>query len=196
MIVSRDSDFESVEKSGAYKGLYFILGGSVPVLDKNKAMEQEALDNQNYVNTHAGYDPISIYKKAFSIMPRDVKTEVKKYAEELEKGNNDTIKNDPAPGVDKNFEVKIAALLFKNSVQALKKELHYLGNSKWELLVTCGARHLKLGPLTSTQVSLLNRACSVAARDSRQQIKIAVGGKEVPLEISAYMNNKPGMRIA
>ncbi len=34
MIVARDSDFESVEKSGAYKGLYFILGGSVPVLDK------------------------------------------------------------------------------------------------------------------------------------------------------------------
>ncbi|MEK7501514.1 MAG: toprim domain-containing protein [Patescibacteria group bacterium] len=34
MIVARDSDFESIEKSGAYKGLYFILGGSVPVLDK------------------------------------------------------------------------------------------------------------------------------------------------------------------
>jgi recombination protein RecR len=34
MIVARDSDFESVEKSSAYKGLYFILGGTVPVLDK------------------------------------------------------------------------------------------------------------------------------------------------------------------
>lgn len=34
MIVARDSDFETVEKSGAYKGLYFILGGTVPVLDK------------------------------------------------------------------------------------------------------------------------------------------------------------------
>ena len=34
MVVARDSDFESVEKSGAYKGLYFILGGTVPVLDK------------------------------------------------------------------------------------------------------------------------------------------------------------------
>lgn len=34
MIVARDSDFESVEKSGAYKGLYFILGGTVPILDK------------------------------------------------------------------------------------------------------------------------------------------------------------------
>ena len=34
MIVARDSDFETVEKSGAYKGYYFILGGTVPILDK------------------------------------------------------------------------------------------------------------------------------------------------------------------
>ncbi len=34
MIVARDSDFETVEKSGAYKGLYFVLGGTVPILDK------------------------------------------------------------------------------------------------------------------------------------------------------------------
>ncbi len=32
MIVSRDIDLESIEKSGAYKGLYFVLGGSVPIL--------------------------------------------------------------------------------------------------------------------------------------------------------------------
>ena len=33
MVVARDSDFETIEKSGAYKGLYFILGGTVPLLD-------------------------------------------------------------------------------------------------------------------------------------------------------------------
>lgn len=33
MIVARDSDFETIEKSGAYRGLYFILGGTIPVLD-------------------------------------------------------------------------------------------------------------------------------------------------------------------
>ena len=32
MIVSRDIDLESIEKSGAYRGLYFVLGGSVPIL--------------------------------------------------------------------------------------------------------------------------------------------------------------------
>jgi recombination protein RecR len=35
MIVAHDSDLESIEKSGAYKGLYFVLGGTVPILDKD-----------------------------------------------------------------------------------------------------------------------------------------------------------------
>ncbi len=33
MVVARDSDFETIEKSSAYRGLYFILGGTVPILD-------------------------------------------------------------------------------------------------------------------------------------------------------------------
>lgn len=35
MVVARDSDLETVEKSGVYRGLYFVLGGTVPVLDKD-----------------------------------------------------------------------------------------------------------------------------------------------------------------
>lgn len=35
MIVSRDIDLETVEKSGSYNGMYFVLGGSVPILEKN-----------------------------------------------------------------------------------------------------------------------------------------------------------------
>ncbi len=34
MLVQRDIDLESVEKSGNFKGIYFVLGGSVPILDK------------------------------------------------------------------------------------------------------------------------------------------------------------------
>ncbi len=34
MIVPRDIDFEAVERSGGYKGRYFILGGVVPILEK------------------------------------------------------------------------------------------------------------------------------------------------------------------
>jgi recombination protein RecR len=34
MIVPRDADFEAVEKSGSYRGYYFVLGGVVPILEK------------------------------------------------------------------------------------------------------------------------------------------------------------------
>ena len=34
MIVARDVDFESIEKSRVYNGLYFILGGTIPILEK------------------------------------------------------------------------------------------------------------------------------------------------------------------
>ncbi len=34
MIVPRDVDLEAVEKSGSYNGHYFVLGGVVPILDK------------------------------------------------------------------------------------------------------------------------------------------------------------------
>jgi recombination protein RecR len=35
MIISRDVDLETVEKSRVYNGHYFVLGGNVPILDKN-----------------------------------------------------------------------------------------------------------------------------------------------------------------
>jgi recombination protein RecR len=37
LIVSRDVDFENIEKSRTYSGTYFILGGSVPILEKDPA---------------------------------------------------------------------------------------------------------------------------------------------------------------
>ncbi len=37
MIVPRDADLEAVEKSGSYKGFYFVLGGSLPILEKEPA---------------------------------------------------------------------------------------------------------------------------------------------------------------
>lgn len=35
LVVSRDVDFENIEKSHSYTGKYFILGGSVPILEKD-----------------------------------------------------------------------------------------------------------------------------------------------------------------
>lgn len=33
MILSKESDLENVEKSGAYKGLYFVIGGMIPLME-------------------------------------------------------------------------------------------------------------------------------------------------------------------
>ena len=34
MIVARDIDVENVERSGSFHGLYFIIGGTIPILEK------------------------------------------------------------------------------------------------------------------------------------------------------------------
>lgn len=34
MVVAHDVDVESVERSGGYKGYYFVLGGMIPILDE------------------------------------------------------------------------------------------------------------------------------------------------------------------
>jgi len=34
MIVEKDADLEAIEKSGSYTGYYFILGGTIPILDQ------------------------------------------------------------------------------------------------------------------------------------------------------------------
>ena len=35
MVVEKDADLEAVEHSGTYRGCYFILGGILPILEKN-----------------------------------------------------------------------------------------------------------------------------------------------------------------
>jgi recombination protein RecR len=35
MLVSNDVDFENIEKTKLYNGYYFILGGTIPILEKN-----------------------------------------------------------------------------------------------------------------------------------------------------------------
>lgn len=45
MIVSHDVDFENIERTKFYNGYYFILGGTVPILEKNpeKRIRQKEL---------------------------------------------------------------------------------------------------------------------------------------------------------
>lgn len=37
MVVEKDADLENVERSGTYSGRYFVLGGTIPVLEKDPA---------------------------------------------------------------------------------------------------------------------------------------------------------------
>ena len=42
MIVEKDVDLENIKKTNTYDGLYFILGGSLPILEKNPAQKIRA----------------------------------------------------------------------------------------------------------------------------------------------------------
>ena len=37
MVVEKDSDLEAIERSGTYNGTYFVLGGTLPILEKDPA---------------------------------------------------------------------------------------------------------------------------------------------------------------
>jgi recombination protein RecR len=48
MLVAHDSDLENIEKTGSFNGYYFVLGGTVPILEKNperKFRQKELLDS-------------------------------------------------------------------------------------------------------------------------------------------------------
>ena len=50
MIVPRDIDLEAVEKSGGYKGYYFVLGGVVPILEKEPEKRVRINNLQQTIN--------------------------------------------------------------------------------------------------------------------------------------------------
>ena len=60
MVVAHDVDVESVEKSGSYKGYYFVLGGMVPILDEKpeERVRVSELKKQTASRTHDGLTEI------------------------------------------------------------------------------------------------------------------------------------------
>lgn len=42
LVVEKDADFENIRKSGNYQGLFFLLGGSLPILEKNPSQKVRA----------------------------------------------------------------------------------------------------------------------------------------------------------
>ncbi len=115
MVVERDSDIAVVERSGTYNGYYFVLGGSVPLLDSvdTQKIRNAALKHAVETRSNSGLTEIIL---AFSVNPdgentiRYVESILKEYKEkhglktsvlgrglstgsELEYADPETIKN-------------------------------------------------------------------------------------------------------
>ena len=49
LVVSRDVDLENIERTGTYEGVYFVLGGTVPILEQNPDEKIRTNDLMNRV---------------------------------------------------------------------------------------------------------------------------------------------------
>jgi len=115
MIVARDIDLENIEKSHSFNGKYFVLGGTVPILDKNpeqrihlnellSAIENKAKKDLKEIILGFSLNPESEYTADFviqSLNPLITKYGLKishlgrglSTGTELEYSDADTIKN-------------------------------------------------------------------------------------------------------
>ncbi len=115
MVVEKDSDLESVRKSRIYHGKYFVLGGLVPIVEKNTPLRIRLPELINKINKEAKENLKEIIL-AFSISPQGdhtdfyLRNQLKDICEklnikisslgrglstgtELEYSDNDTLKN-------------------------------------------------------------------------------------------------------
>ncbi len=53
MIVEKDVDLENIERSGVFQGRYFVLGGSVPILEKEPGQRIREKDLVEQVKKHS-----------------------------------------------------------------------------------------------------------------------------------------------
>lgn len=113
MIVEKDSDLESVKKSRVYNGKYFILGGLVPIVEKNTKSRIRIEELKQKIQKEKDLTEVIL---AFSLSPQGdhtdsyVREQLKDTAEkqnikvsslgkglstgtELEYSDNDTLKN-------------------------------------------------------------------------------------------------------
>jgi len=113
MIVEKDSDLESVKKSRVYHGKYFILGGLVPIVEKNTKSQVRIEELKRKISSQENLKEIIL---AFSLSPQgdhtdsyvreQLKNTVEKHnikisslgrglstGTELEYSDNDTLKN-------------------------------------------------------------------------------------------------------
>lgn len=119
MIVEKDSDLESVKKSRVYNGKYFVLGGLVPIVEKNTKSRVRIEELKNKIKQEKSDRGLPSLKEiilAFSLNPQGdhtdqyVREQIKDICDkqnikisslgrglstgtELEYSDNDTLKN-------------------------------------------------------------------------------------------------------
>jgi recombination protein RecR len=110
MVVEKDSDLESVKKSRVYSGKYFVLGGLVPIVEKDTKRKIRLDELKTKLKNDKNIKEIIL---AFSLNPQGdhtdhyVRSELKSFPDikisslgrglstgtELEYSDNDTLKN-------------------------------------------------------------------------------------------------------
>ncbi|HWA31901.1 MAG TPA: toprim domain-containing protein [Candidatus Paceibacterota bacterium] len=71
LVLEKDSDLESMRKSGAYRGMYFLLGGLVPIVEKTTKSRVRIEELKKRVKTGKPKEVIL----AFSLSPQGDHTE-------------------------------------------------------------------------------------------------------------------------
>jgi recombination protein RecR len=97
MIVSHDVNFENIEKTGSFNGYYFILGGTVPILEKAPEQKIRQIIAMNY--NPEGEHTLSYLKSILSNFIKENNISVSTLGRglstgtELEYSDGETIKN-------------------------------------------------------------------------------------------------------
>ncbi len=64
MLVARDMDLEHIEKTGVYHGLYFVLGGTIPILDKEPEKRIRIKKLIDHISAYEGIQEIILAMNA------------------------------------------------------------------------------------------------------------------------------------
>ncbi len=67
LIVERDTDIQAIERSGTYDGYYFVLGGTIPLLDTKEKQKLRGNGLKKVVSDHI--DHITEIVLGFSVNP-------------------------------------------------------------------------------------------------------------------------------
>jgi len=69
LVVAADSDIQPIERAGVYDGLYFVLGGTVPLLDKNESNNLRSGALKALVSESVATDELTEIILGFSVNP-------------------------------------------------------------------------------------------------------------------------------